>query len=174
MMRQRNVCFQSFVRFTLIGWLVFLSHRLQNSRIFCEPERRRQYSNERSEEGVEKASKAGERRLIFFFFELTRVWDSGVWDSHPTHTSITHMTLRVFRLGKKKRLFYSLSPKSFHSFQTFMLLYFSSQGCFCIGLFSYNSPHELSLCREACVFPWSREVPLLEVSRFDHTGQFRG
>ena len=35
--------------------------RLQNSRIFCEHERRGQYSNERSGAGVETARKAGER-----------------------------------------------------------------------------------------------------------------
>ena len=85
MMRQRNVCFQSFVRFTLIGWLVFLSHRLQNSRIFCEPERRRQYSNERSEEGVEKASKAGERRLIFFFLS-SHACETRACETRTLHT----------------------------------------------------------------------------------------
>ena len=36
--------------------------RLQNSRFFCEPEHRGQYSNERSGESIETVRKAGESR----------------------------------------------------------------------------------------------------------------
>ena len=62
--------------------------RLQNSRVFCEPERRGQYSNERSRAGVETARKAGK---------------------YASHARITLMVLRAFRIGKKKRLFCSLT-----------------------------------------------------------------
>lgn len=67
---------------------------------FCETERRGQYSNERSGPSVETTRKVGESRL-------TR--PTGVWGSRASHAWISVAAVRAFPIGKKKRLFSSVT-----------------------------------------------------------------